>query len=110
MKLRLPTLLALAASTVMAFTSAANAQPPPDHARAAPPPAHRQAPPPPKAHQPAPPPPAAHRPAPPPPAAYRPQPKPHKHFRSWCDHPKGYYPEVRHCPSGWHKIPDHPIR
>lgn len=101
MKFHLPTLLALAASAVMAFTSAANAQPPPNHSRAAPPPVHRQAPVPHKAHHPAPPPQHVHRHAPPP---------PRQHFRSWCDHPAGYYPQVRHCRSGWHKIPDYPRR
>jgi hypothetical protein len=29
---------------------------------------------------------------------------------NWCDHPRGYYPDVRHCRTGWHRIPAHPRR
>jgi hypothetical protein len=32
------------------------------------------------------------------------QPQPQQ-FRYWCDNPRGYYPEVTSCPSGWRKVP-----
>ena len=100
MLLRLPTLLALAASAVMAFSSAANAYPPPPHH---PPAVH-------KVRHPAPPPKHVRHHAPPPPRAHRPPHQPRQHFRSWCDRPAGYYPQIRRCPSGWHRIPDYPRR
>jgi hypothetical protein len=23
----------------------------------------------------------------------------------WCDEPRGYYPDVRSCPTGWRQVP-----
>jgi len=48
---------------------------------------------------------AAPPPAPPPPATpIEPQPQ------TWyyCDNPKGYYPYVSDCSSGWRQVPAHP--
>ncbi|HBZ58760.1 MAG TPA: hypothetical protein DEO49_06410 [Sutterella sp.] len=59
----------------------------------------------PRYHRPPPPPPRYHRPPPPPRHYHRPPPPPPPRYRSWCDYPRGYYPAVRHCPSGWHRVP-----
>ena len=98
MKLHIPSMIALAASAILAFSTSAMAQPGPHHyPHAAPPAAHHHHAPPPRYHKPPPPPHAHHRP-------------PQQRFVNWCDHPRGYYPDVRHCRTGWHRIPAHPRR
>ena len=40
-----------------------------------------------------------------PPLRIKPQPQ---QYRYWCDNPRGYYPEVPSCPSGWRQVPVSP--
>lgn len=51
----------------------------------------------------------------PPPVAYAPPPsapptpvQPQEQNWYYCDNPKGYYPYVSNCSTGWHPVPAHP--